>query len=93
MWPKRWLRLAQTTENQHSYHMPNRSNPADFNEVVHPGVILRQVLDERSIKQKDLSDAIGKSTPVVNDILQSRRGISPEIAYMLEAVIEDIPAE
>ena len=87
------MRLAQTTENQHSYHMPNRSNPADFNEVVHPGVILRQVLDERSIKQKDLSDSIGKSTPVINDILQRRRGISPEIAFMLEAVIEDIPAE
>lgn len=93
MHSKRWIRLAQTTENQHSYDMPNRSNPEDFNEVVHPGFILRQVLDERSIKQKDLSDAIGKSTPVINDILQSRRGISPEIAYMLEAVIEDIPAE
>lgn len=72
--------------------MPNRSNTTKKDEVVHPGVILRQVLDEHEISQKDLSEAIGKSTPVINDILQRRRGISPEIAYMLEAVITDIPA-
>lgn len=72
--------------------MPSRSKTVKANEVEHPGVILDKVLKERGIKQKDLSDAIGKSTPVINDIIKKRRGISPEIAYMLEAVIEDIPA-
>ncbi len=69
--------------------------PSSFkeNEIVHPGVILRQMLEELNLSQKDLSDAVGKSTPVINDILQRRRSISPEFAYMLEAVIPDIPAE
>ena len=73
--------------------MPTCSNSVKKDEVVHPGVILRKVLDEHKISQKELSDAIGKSTPVINDLLQRRRSISPEIAYMLEAIIEDIPAE
>lgn len=73
--------------------MPSLSKTVKANEVEHPGVILDNVLKERGISQKDLSDAIGKSTPVVNDIIKKRRSISPEIAYMLEAVIEDIPAE
>ena len=73
--------------------MPNRSTTVKANEVEHPGVILDNVLKERGISQKDLSDAIGKSTPVINDIIKKRRSISPEIAYMLEVVIEDIPAE
>lgn len=73
--------------------MPSRSKTVKANEVEHPGVILDNVLKERGISQKDLSDAIGKSTPVINDIIKKRRSISPEIAYMLEAVIEDIPAE
>ena len=73
--------------------MPNRSRTVKANEVEHPGVILDNVLKERGISQKDLSDAIGKSTPVINDIIKKRRSISPEIAYMLEAVIEDIPAD
>ena len=73
--------------------MPIRSKTDKANEVEHPGVILDKVLKERGISQKDLSDAIGKSTPVVNDIIKRRRSISPEIAYMLEAVIDDIPAE
>lgn len=72
--------------------MPSRSRLINKDEVVHPGVILRQMLDEHELTQRDLSEAIGKSTPVINDILQRRRSISPEIAYMLEAVIPDIPA-
>ena len=73
--------------------MPIRSKTVKANEVEHPGVILDKVLKERGISQKDLSDAIGKSTPVINDIIKKRRSISPEIAFMLEAIIEDIPAD
>lgn len=72
--------------------MPNRPTTVETNEVEHPGVILDKVLKERGIKQKELSEAIGKSTPVINDIIKRRRSISPEIAYMLEAIIDDIPA-
>lgn len=72
--------------------MRTRSKITEVQEVVHPGAILDQVLKEREMSQKDLSDAIGKSTPVINDIIKRRRSISPEIAYMLEAIFEDIPA-
>lgn len=72
--------------------MPSRSKTVKADEVEHPGVILDKVLKERGISQRELSDAIGKSTPVINDIIKKRRSISPEIAYMLEVVIEDIPA-
>lgn len=89
---KQRQRKTLLIENQHNNHMPIRSKTDKANEVEHPGVILDKVLKERGISQKDLSDAIGKSTPVVNDIIKRRRSISPEIAYMLEAVIEDIPA-
>ena len=72
--------------------MPTRSKKTEAHEIVHPGEILEQVLQEREMTQKDLSDAIGKSTPVINDIIKQRRSISPEIAYMLEVIFEDIPA-
>lgn len=72
--------------------MPSRSKTVKADEVEHPGVILDKVLKERGISQRELSDAIGKSTPVINDIIKRRRSISPVIAYMLEAVIDDIPA-
>ena len=71
----------------------------DFNttpeatDIVHPGIILEQTLKDAGLSQKELSDAIGKSAPVINDIIKGKRNISPEIAYMLEAVIEGISAE
>lgn len=70
--------------------MPSEKDLAD---VVHPGVILEQELKESGLSQKDLSDAIGKSAPVISDIIKGRRNISPEIAYLLEAVIDGISAE
>lgn len=61
--------------------------------VVHPGLILGRAIKELGISQKELSDAIGKSTPFVNDIIKGKRNISPKTAYMLEAVIDGISAE
>lgn len=65
----------------------------DSANAVHPGLILNQALNEMGISQKELSNTIGKSAPVINDIIKGKRNISPEIAYMLEAVIEGITAE
>lgn len=90
--PKHGCANALTIENQYNIYMSSRSFTVKANEVEHPGVILDKVLKERGIKQKELSDAIGKSTPVINDIIKRRRSISPEIAYMLEVIIDDIPA-
>lgn len=65
----------------------------ELDNAIHPGQILNQALKELGISQKELSDAIGKSTPVVNDIIKGKRDISPEIAYLLEAVVDGISAE
>ncbi len=44
------------------------------------------------MSQKELAAAIGKTTPVVNDILSKKRDISVEIAVLLEAIFEETPA-
>ena len=67
--------------------MPSCSKTVKANEVEHPGVILDNVLKERGISQKDLSDAIGKSTPVINDI------IKPEIRAGMLAAARHVHAE
>lgn len=59
----------------------------------HPGVILRGLLDSEGMSQKELSAAIGKTTPVINDILSGKRDISVEIALLLEAVFDQITAK
>ena len=61
--------------------------------AIHPGLLLERALKEQGINQRQLSIAIGKPTSVINDILHERRSITPEIAYLLEAVIVDYTAE
>ena len=61
--------------------------------AIHPGLLLERALKEQGINQRQLSIAIGKPTSVINDILHERRSITPEIAYLLEAVIIDYTAE
>ena len=72
--------------------MPKQSKSFDGSIVVHPGAILDKVLKDGLISQKEVADAVGKSTPVINDIIKGRRSISAEIAYLLEAIIPDMSA-
>lgn len=59
----------------------------------HPGEILRCELEARGMSQKDLAEAIGKATPIINDIVKGRRDINVEIAVLLEMVFDNISAE
>ena len=61
--------------------------------VSHPGEILRCELEIRGMSQKDLSEATGKATPVINDIIKGKRNINVEIAVLLEAIFGNIKAE
>lgn len=61
--------------------------------VSHPGEILRCELEFRGMSQKDLSEATGKATPVINDIIKGKRNINVEIAVLLEAIFGNIKAE
>lgn len=61
--------------------------------AVHPGEILKNLLVSKEMSQKELAAAIGKSTPVVNDLLSGKRDINVEIAILLETVFELPQAE
>lgn len=59
---------------------------------VHPGKILQSVLEDYDMSQKELAVAIGKPSPIINDIIKGKRNINPEFAVLLEAVLPDISA-
>lgn len=69
-------------------HLNNIALSAD-----HPGEILKCELEARGMSQKDLAEAIGKATPIINDIIKGRRGINVEIAVLLEMTLDNISAE
>lgn len=55
--------------------------------TVHPGEILRDELEKRGVKQKDFASTIGMPAPVLNDIINGKRGVTPDIAILLEAAL------
>lgn len=59
---------------------------------VHPGVVLRQVLEQRSIRQSELAERAGLTPKHVNQIVNQVVGISGDVAVVLERAL-DIPAQ
>ena len=55
--------------------------------TIHPGEVLRNELEMRGIKQKDFATTVGMPASVLNDIVQGKRSITPEIAILLEAAL------
>lgn len=55
--------------------------------TVHPGDVLRDELEMRGIKQKDFATTIGMPASVLNDIVQGKRSVTPDIAILLEAAL------
>ena len=60
-----------------------RSYSGDFAIMVHPGDILREMLDERGVSQSDLARRLGTDIARINEICRRRRGISAEMAVKL----------
>ena len=58
---------------------------------VHPGVVLREELKERGIKQKDFALAIGMRSNHVSELLSGKRSISQVVAQKIELEL-GIPA-
>ena len=56
-------------------------------EPVHPGLLLKEVIENRGITQKVLAKQMGVSYTVLNEILNGKRPISVEYALYLEAVL------
>lgn len=59
---------------------------------VHPGIILKEELRERKIKQKDFAAQIGMQATHFNALLHGDRNISPQLALRLEQAL-GIPAQ
>jgi HTH-type transcriptional regulator / antitoxin HigA len=60
--------------------------------VMHPGIYLKEEMDERGWLQRDLAFILGVPEQAVNVILSGKRGISPDMALALGEAF-DVPAE
>lgn len=61
-----------------------RSNyPGDFPIAIHPGDILREMLEERGVSQTRLAKHLETDVARVNEICRRRRGVSAQMAVML----------
>lgn len=61
-------------------------------EPTHPGELLKDELEALNLTQAKLSEAIGVSPSLLNEIIRGKRGVSTEMALLLEAAI-NIPAD
>jgi addiction module HigA family antidote len=53
----------------------------------HPGEVLKEELEFRGISQRGLARDIGISYSVLNEVLNGKRSLSPELAMMMEAAL------
>lgn len=58
----------------------------------HPGEVLKEEIEYRKISQRKLSEQMGISYKVLNDILNCRRPVTTQTAMLFEAAL-DIPAD
>ena len=54
---------------------------------VHPGKILADELDQRSISARDLAEEIGIDAAIIADIITCKSPLTPEIAALLETTL------
>lgn len=54
---------------------------------VHPGGIIKDEIEFRGISQRQLAKDIGVSYSQLNEVLNEKRALTPEIALLLEAVL------
>ena len=53
----------------------------------HPGEILKEEIESRGISQRKLANEMGISYTVLNEILNSRRPLTPHTALLFEAAL------
>jgi len=76
-------------ENRAAFPVQRSSKPTPK----HPGLVLREeFVDKRGISQSELARMLGCRFAKVNEILNSKRAITPEFALQLEALL-GLPAE
>ena len=55
------------------------------NKIIHPGFILDNMLNEKSLSQRDLASRIDVAHSLLNNILKGNRNINVHIAIALES--------
>ena len=55
--------------------------------AVHPGEIIKDELEAREMKQKELASLMDMPTSVLNDIIKGRRAITPDVSVLLQEVL------
>lgn len=58
---------------------------------VHPGLVLKDELDERKITQTQLAEHIGVLPKTINEICRGKRGISADMAVQLSRALGASP--
>lgn len=53
--------------------------------TIHPGMVLKEVLDEKGLSNKEFASTIGMPASVLSDIINGKRSVTPDIAILLEA--------
>lgn len=61
-------------------------------EPTHPGELIRDELESLDVTQSKLAEQIGVSPSLLNEVINGKRGVSAELALMLEAAI-GVPAD
>ncbi|HMO18805.1 MAG TPA: HigA family addiction module antitoxin [Oligoflexia bacterium] len=59
--------------------------------VMNPGDVLKVIMDEHGLTQRQLAAHLKVSQPYLSDILRMKRGISPEMAYRLAKALGSTP--
>ena len=59
---------------------------------VHPGLVLKDELEERGISQTQLAEHIGVLPKTINEICRGKRGISAAMAVQLSRALGASPA-
>jgi HTH-type transcriptional regulator/antitoxin HigA len=70
----------------------NMATETRANWTVHPGLYIKEEMEEREWSQRDLAFILGCSEQAINPILNGKRGISPEMAKAFGEAF-DVPAE
>jgi addiction module HigA family antidote len=57
----------------------------------HPGAVLAEILPESGLNQTELAKLMGVSRRLVNEIINERRNVTPDVAHRLAAVFNTTP--
>ena len=63
------------------------ANNMTSSELIHPGEIIKDEIMARGLTQKELSQQMGVSYTVFNEILNGKRPVTTEYALLLEAAL------